>query len=860
MGIQEKLKELSLLDLSRRAKTDIASLATRHFSTERRGIMGDAPRTTKLINSKIDFDKDWITFNFLTESTEKYGPDYEYKDVVPEEDFRFETNPSKTYEIQLRFYHLSKLVKSLEPKKPKNPPIPTKSDQDQEKPISPVSVSPEIVTPEAPMQKPISSPEKPISDIRDTKITPSISLPTKEPTSVKKPVSTGTPKQALKKAIPPVTIEKPEIEAPTSSLSKEGGDTPQNIPAGNKPPESPSPEEPLEKEEIKNESILSEESISIQNVKDWLWNTDMAIWSNSPSFHWQGFNYNLSQLRAAIEPTDIAPQRWDKVHGNALIDKHLFDLFIHIKFYLNQMAGSLLNKIRNKRESTEVIMKNTFTTPLIYINENLPAPQKITWDTSGEYEDIFSFEVAGSKFIGEIVYDSDFFQQTLMSFNAEKDEFNFSFEEPLDWKKRKFIHDIVSSHKEISISFYNASSENFGYSITGGGHVGDIFSTVCSAITTFLNKNRNKVDIITIEANRDSKSRAIFYLRLVDVFLPLFPEYTKMVVTAKDINYIFIIKKSLYEKFFPEKITEATQTALKTELICTFGTFCPPTREHINLLGKMVKVAEERNSSNIVFIKTDPSFQKNEISSNQKANVLVNLVPNLNVCINEGIETFYDAMLWAYNRSYKDIVVLVGSDQQIEFEAILADYNGKKTDKGFFNFENFNVVSYGKNNPDKSQGSLKGKQAIESDDIEAFVDAVQLPSLKNAKELFAILRYELQANIGLDENVLLSEMGPRALQKIISTDDGLNRLKKVLKSGRTLMLLGQGVDNNGNLISFEKTLAIYNKQWRYNRERVSASLFEDLLRVFYPQETAELPDGFFHKQAMERKLDNSDLA
>jgi len=89
------------------------------------------------------------------------------------------------------------------------------------------------------------------------------------------------------------------------------------------------------------------EEPNLENTKDWLWQTEnVKLWSSSPSFHWQGFAFNLTQLDSAIYPVNITPTRWDKVHGDALLDKHMLDLFIHIKFFVNIMAGSLLNKLR----------------------------------------------------------------------------------------------------------------------------------------------------------------------------------------------------------------------------------------------------------------------------------------------------------------------------------------------------------------------------------------------------------------------------------------------------------------------------------------------------------------------------------
>jgi len=75
----------------------------------------------------------------------------------------------------------------------------------------------------------------------------------------------------------------------------------------------------------------------------------IKVWSSSPAFHWQGHNYNISQLGAALYPTNIAPKLWNQphLHGeDAFLDKHLANLFMSIDFYAQQMAQALNKKLK----------------------------------------------------------------------------------------------------------------------------------------------------------------------------------------------------------------------------------------------------------------------------------------------------------------------------------------------------------------------------------------------------------------------------------------------------------------------------------------------------------------------------------
>lgn len=93
------------------------------------------------------------------------------------------------------------------------------------------------------------------------------------------------------------------------------------------------------------------ETLTQKDIKDILDVSYVQIWSNAPSFHWQGMNFNNSQLDSAIFPTDIAPKQWNKKHGDgeAFLDKHLSQLIDQLPFFRNQMASALTNLLRKEK-------------------------------------------------------------------------------------------------------------------------------------------------------------------------------------------------------------------------------------------------------------------------------------------------------------------------------------------------------------------------------------------------------------------------------------------------------------------------------------------------------------------------------
>jgi hypothetical protein len=94
------------------------------------------------------------------------------------------------------------------------------------------------------------------------------------------------------------------------------------------------------------DTLPAGQALTLKDMKDALRVCPVQFWSNSPAFHWQGHNYVLSQLDAAIYSTGIAPQHWNqpRYHGeDAMLDKHLAALVRNISFYLNNMTA-MLNK------------------------------------------------------------------------------------------------------------------------------------------------------------------------------------------------------------------------------------------------------------------------------------------------------------------------------------------------------------------------------------------------------------------------------------------------------------------------------------------------------------------------------------
>jgi hypothetical protein len=88
--------------------------------------------------------------------------------------------------------------------------------------------------------------------------------------------------------------------------------------------------------------------ITVKDMKNILQVADVKVFSSSPSYQFQSFNWNNSQVDTAIYPTDIAPKVWDKIIGAAFLDKHLYGIMRNMDFWLNPMASMITKRLKDK--------------------------------------------------------------------------------------------------------------------------------------------------------------------------------------------------------------------------------------------------------------------------------------------------------------------------------------------------------------------------------------------------------------------------------------------------------------------------------------------------------------------------------
>lgn len=92
-----------------------------------------------------------------------------------------------------------------------------------------------------------------------------------------------------------------------------------------------------------NPNFKNFKTVTIEEIKEVLKNCDIFLSCDCGSFWYQGFDYYLTILDAAIVPCTIEPERWDKIHnaGDSIVCKHISLIVAQQKFYLNNMSSML---------------------------------------------------------------------------------------------------------------------------------------------------------------------------------------------------------------------------------------------------------------------------------------------------------------------------------------------------------------------------------------------------------------------------------------------------------------------------------------------------------------------------------------
>src|SRR6056300_1226916 len=248
--------------------------------------------------------------------------------------------------------------------------------------------------------------------------------------------------------------------------------------------------------------------------------------------------------------------------------------------------------------------------------------------------------------------------------------------------------------------------------------------------------------IIRIGDNVDAERRAVFDK---DMSPDERRQYGVKNRLPKNVIYK-MLEKYHYLKFYKKckkilddgEVTDAEIDSLKKEnvevpallkplneaksIAFTFGRFNPPTIGHEKLINKVKSLPVNDYK---IFLSRSNDPKKNPLTPQQKLSYMKKMFPThaRNIEINT-TNMVLDIATNLYNKGYKEVTMVVGSDRVREFDTILKKYNDVKSRHGYYNFDKINVVSAGERDPD-AEGAVgmsasKMRAAAEKGDVKSF--------------------------------------------------------------------------------------------------------------------------------------------
>ena len=205
---------------------------------------------------------------------------------------------------------------------------------------------------------------------------------------------------------------------------------------------------------------------------------------------------------------------------------------------------------------------------------------------------------------------------------------------------------------------------------------------------------------LALQGIKESKKGYDFFIKWIKS-LP----YDDRNIIAGEIQHFSRQKKRTLEKMLQIRFEQKELKAFKVireasvkGVTFTLGRFNPPTVGHMKLAAKMKSVSG--SDPVMIFTTHTTDKKKNPLTNAQIRKFMNPMLPRgINVMASTA-RTVFEVVVDLYNRGYRKVKMVVGSDRIKEFETLLYKYNGVKSRHGYYNFEKIEVVSAGERDPD----------------------------------------------------------------------------------------------------------------------------------------------------------------
>jgi hypothetical protein len=237
---------------------------------------------------------------------------------------------------------------------------------------------------------------------------------------------------------------------------------------------------------------------------------------------------------------------------------------------------------------------------------------------------------------------------------------------------------------------------------------------------------------------------------------------------------------SKYVNAKPE-ITENLNEAAYDTAVISFGRMNPVTVGHEKLINKVLTTARSRRATPFVYLSHSTDPKKNPLPYDQKL-MFAQAAFGRRLVVKSRARTIIEVAK-ELQKTFKTLILVVGSDRVKEFDDLLNRYNGKE-----FTFDKIEVISAGERDPDAEgvtgMSASKMRKAAEDGDLASFKKGLPRKLQSKAKSVYGAVR----AGMGIKEGI--EEIEQDYLEEALTRQQRLRR-KMVMRRMKSKIMMGR---------------------------------------------------------------------
>lgn len=229
------------------------------------------------------------------------------------------------------------------------------------------------------------------------------------------------------------------------------------------------------------------------------------------------------------------------------------------------------------------------------------------------------------------------------------------------------------------------------------------------------------------------------------------------------------------------ELDQGLNEALNDTVVISFGRMNPVTVGHEKLINKVLSTATAKRATPFVYLSHSTDPKKNPLPYDQKL-MFAQAAFGRRLVVKSRARTIIEVAK-ELQKTFKHLILVVGSDRVKEFDTLLNKYNGKP---GEFKFDSIEVISAGERDPDAEgvagMSASKMRKAAEDGDLTSFKKGLPRKLQSRAKSVYGAVR----AGMGIKEGI--EEIEQDYLEEALTRQQRLRRKMQMRRMKSKIMM------------------------------------------------------------------------